>query len=308
MTNNITLPPTGSSGTASPVVETIDTTGSGGPQRQSITIADRAGSADDVIGPINDAAAASDTAPSSLNGRLQRVAQNITSMSAALGTAISAMQTAVVTAVTAGTSTLGTAIAATTAAVTATGTQLTSLLAKFPAALTSAGALKVGGVLVTPSSVLSRPANTTAYAANELVASSTSAGSVVTPSFAALAAAGGSGTLRRAKLLTNATTGLNNVAFHIDLWSSAPTFTNGDGGAYAPASGSASWLGSMTVTGMTQLGDGAVGAAVSDVGSDISFVLASTPNIFWSLECISSGGFTPLSGQQFTFIPEILQN
>jgi hypothetical protein len=40
-------------------------------------------------------------------------------------------------------------------------------------------------LVTAPSSTLTRPANTTAYAQNELIASSTTAGSVVVPSIAA---------------------------------------------------------------------------------------------------------------------------
>jgi hypothetical protein len=284
MADNITLPPTGTSGTASPNVESIDITGavppaSSGPQRQVVTIGDRAGSTNDVIGPINDTAAASDTAPSSLNGRLQRIAQNITSMISTLGTDITTVVTAI-----------------------------TTLTALFPTSLTKAGALRVGGTLATPSSVLTRPANTTAYAQNELIANSVTAGSVVVPSFQAIAAAGGSGAIKRARLITNASSGLGSISFHVDFWSAAPTFANGDGGAYAPATGNASWLGSMTFSGLTQFGDGASGAAIPNVSTDISFVLASSTNIFWSLQCTSATGFTPISGETFTLIPEILQD
>jgi hypothetical protein len=260
MANNVIIPPTGTSGTPNPTVETIDTTGSGGPQRQVVTVGDRAGSGNDIIGPINDTAPASDTASASLNGRLQRVAQ-----------------------------------------------RLTSLLGLLPSALTASGGLHIGGKTANPTSVLTRPANTTAYQQDQLVASSTTAGSVVVPSFQATPAAGGGGALRRARLETNATSGMGSVAFQIDLWSAAPTFTNGDGGNYVVATGSASWLGSMTFSGLTQAGDGAYGVAVPDTGSDISFSLTGQ-NIFWTLNCINAAGFTPISGQTFTLTPEIFQD
>src|SRR5689334_16925532 len=89
MANNVTIPATGS-GSATPVVETIDTTGAGGPQRQIVTIGDRSGSAVDSIGSLTETAPANDTASSGLNGRLQRVAQRLTSLITLLPAALGA--------------------------------------------------------------------------------------------------------------------------------------------------------------------------------------------------------------------------
>lgn len=80
MSNNTTLPGTGE------VVEDIDI--GAGVKRQIISISDRAGNAVDSIGGLTETAPASDTASSGLNGRLQRIAQNIATLIAALtGTA-----------------------------------------------------------------------------------------------------------------------------------------------------------------------------------------------------------------------------
>lgn len=79
MANNVIIPATGS-GSATPTVETIDTTGVGGPQRQSITVSDRAGGNVDSIGGLTETAPSTDTASSGLNGRLQRIAQRLTTL------------------------------------------------------------------------------------------------------------------------------------------------------------------------------------------------------------------------------------
>lgn len=71
MAANITLPGTGA------VVETVDLSGV---ERQSVTISDRAGNSVDSIGGLTETAPASDTASSGLNGRLQRLAQRVTSL------------------------------------------------------------------------------------------------------------------------------------------------------------------------------------------------------------------------------------
>jgi hypothetical protein len=81
MASNVTLPGTGS------VIETIDISGV---ERQVVTIGDRAGGSVDSIGGLTETAPASDTASSGLNGRLQRVAQRITSLIALLPTSLGA--------------------------------------------------------------------------------------------------------------------------------------------------------------------------------------------------------------------------
>lgn len=87
MADDVTLPGTGS------IVESKDTFATSGvhEQRQVITIAPRDLSAADSIGTLTESAPASDTASSGLNGRLQRIAQRLTTL---IGTALSAVLTA----------------------------------------------------------------------------------------------------------------------------------------------------------------------------------------------------------------------
>lgn len=258
---NVTLPAIGA-GTATPLIETMDISGTGaGPQRQVVTISDRAGATTDSIGSLTETAPASDTASAGLNGRLQRLAQ-----------------------------------------------RLSSLIALLPTALSPAGNLVVGSKIASPTSVLTRPANTTAYTTGNLLASNTTAGSVVVPSFTAAGGAAGSGSLLSFRLLSNKTSGMGGVSFAVEFWSAAPTFTNGDGGAYAVATGGAGWLGSATVANMVQVGDGAHGVAVPDTVAAIDFALASGTSIFWTLQVTSSAGFTPASGQTFSLQPLVQQN
>lgn len=76
MTDNTTLPGTGD------VVEDLDTFAVSGvhAKRQVMSIAPRDLSAADSIGGLTEAAPATDTASSGLNGRLQRVAQRLTTL------------------------------------------------------------------------------------------------------------------------------------------------------------------------------------------------------------------------------------
>jgi len=167
----------------------------------------------------------------------------------------------------------------------------------------------IGYSLVNPTSVLTRPANTTAYATtgNILIASSTTAGSVVVPSISTAARiATGSFMMRRCRLLTNKTSGWNGAVFEINFWSTAPTYTNGDAGVYAVATGAAGWLGASFVT-ITQYADGAIGVGVPENGGEIGVDLASGTSMFWDITIVSGAALTPASGQTFTLIPELYQ-
>jgi hypothetical protein len=157
-----------------------------------------------------------------------------------------------------------------------------------------------GGAITNPTSTLTRPANTTAYAANRLIASSTTAGSVVVPSFTIVT---GAAILPRLRLRTNATSGWNGINLSINLWGAAPTYTNGDGGAYAVATGSASWLANFLFS-LIQFGDGAVGAAQLTGANEIALKLASGTLAFWDVQILSAA--TPISGQTFLLTPEVL--
>lgn len=161
---------------------------------------------------------------------------------------------------------------------------------------------------LTSASTLTRPANTTAYAAGQLVASSTTAGSIVVPSLAVALNNAGSGVVRRLRLRASQTSGLGAAnSFGVDLWTAAPTFTNGDGGAYVVATGSASWLGTFTFGSMVQAGDGAYGAAAPDVGQELWFVCgAGSSNLYWSL--FTNGPFPPTSVETFVLTAELAQD
>ena len=156
-----------------------------------------------------------------------------------------------------------------------------------------------------PSSVLTRPNNTTAYAQNDLIASSTTAGSIVVPSFGVPVSQAQAVFLRRARLLTNKGSGMTSFQGHVDLWSAAPTFPNGDNGAYGLTTGAAGWLGDITFGVMSQGSDGAYAAGKPDSGTDIGVAIAPGDLIYWSLKEVDATGFTPAANQTFTLIPEL---
>lgn len=156
------------------------------------------------------------------------------------------------------------------------------------------------GTLTNPSSSITRPANTTAYAQNNLVASSVTAGSVVVPSFSA---ASSGGAIPRVRLSTNKTSGWDAAVIRVRLWSAAPTYTNGDGGAYAVATGGAGLLAVFDVT-LAQFGDGAAGIAAPNNGT-AAWVKISGAAVFWDLQYTSAAALTPASGQTFTLTAEL---
>lgn len=167
----------------------------------------------------------------------------------------------------------------------------------------------VVGVMDNPASTLTRPADTTAYAAGDSIASSTTAGSVVVPSVTVARVAAGSLMVRRVRLSTNKASGWGAVVLRVTFWAAAPTYAVGDNAAYAAASvstGGAGYLGQCDVT-LTQWGDAASGIGVPAVGSEIGLKLASGQVIYWDLQVVS-GTPTPASGQTFSLIPECYQN
>lgn len=156
-------------------------------------------------------------------------------------------------------------------------------------------------MLQTVKSTLTRPANTTAYAQNDLIADNTTAGNIVVPS---LTIPRNGMFLRRIRLHTDKTSGMGSFEGFIEFWTSAPTFTNGDNGAYAVATGAANWIGAVTTDAMTQVADGAyVAAAAPTAGTEM---LLRSGALYWTLKENDSTGFTPASGQTFTLHAELI--
>src|SRR5262249_40104921 len=120
-----------------------------------------------------------------------------------------------------------------------------------------------------------RPNDTTAYAAGDLVANSTAAGSVVPLriDLGNVAAVGhGMTRITRARL-TKSGTSPTNASFRIHLYETAPTAQNGDNGAWS-TDRAASWLGSIDVTSMLAFTDGCTGVGSATPGSEMFLRLA----------------------------------
>ena len=164
---------------------------------------------------------------------------------------------------------------------------------------------QVGGeAVVAAASQFTRPADTTAYAAGDLVANSTTAGSVTPLSFTVSRVAGGTGLIRRARLKKSGTS-TTNAQFRLHLYASAPTIANGDNGAWS-TSGAATYLGAMDVTVDKAFTDGAAGQGVPSMGSEIVFDLSSGTTLRGLLE--ARAAYTPGNAETFDCSLEVLQN
>lgn len=166
--------------------------------------------------------------------------------------------------------------------------------------------------LIQVSSTLTRPNDTTAYSIGDLVANNTVAGSVVVPSLAlpvGIDADAEYVNIDHATLYSNLTTGAAAAQFHIDLWSVAPTFTNGDNGAFAVATGAASWIGHLTSTvdAAGQMGDGfALVATPGEASTDnystnpVMWARKRGDVLYWSLKLLTT--LTPIANETFTLM------
>jgi len=143
-----------------------------------------------------------------------------------------------------------------------------------------------------------RPADTTAYAAGDLVANSTTAGSVVAMSFANAARAAGKGGKIVGARLAKSGTGLTNASFRLHLFTSVPgTITNGDNSALS-TSGVADYIGALDVVVDRAFTDGAFGRSGAPLSGNFLEYVGATTTLYGLLE--ARGAYTPASGEVFT--------
>ena len=180
------------------------------------------------------------------------------------------------------------------------GSTNTLLAAPTPAGENHIG--EVGGKIVrAAASQMTRPADVTAYASGDLVANSTTAGSVTPLSFTVARVAAGSGMIRRLRIKTSSTS-ITNAQFRLHLYTTSPTVTNGDNGVWLSA-GSANYIGSMDVTLDKAFSDGAAGLSAV---TEINFALASGQLVYGLLE--ARAAYTPTSAGTFDVALEVIQN
>lgn len=150
------------------------------------------------------------------------------------------------------------------------------------------------------SGTFTRPADTTTYAAGDLVANSTTAGSVV-PCEIVAGVSGQTVMLRRLIFRKSGTT-TTNAVFRVHLFTAAPTVANGDNEALSISTGAASYVGSFSVGSVRGFGDGVVGIGMADVGADVAAVLGSAGKLYALVEVLA--GYVPGNAEVFTLTME----
>lgn len=145
-----------------------------------------------------------------------------------------------------------------------------------------------------------RPNDTTAYASGDLVANSTTAGSVVPLTIAmGNKSAHGFTRITRARLYKTGTSA-TNANFRIHIYETTPTPANGDNGAWSTDQ-AAHWLGNIDVTSMLAFTDGCAGTGSASAGSEM-YLRTSGDSLFCLLE--AKAAYTPAANEVFTLVLE----
>lgn len=269
-------------------------------------------------GIITETAPATDTASSGQNGRLQRIAQRLTSLIALFPTALGSTAAASSLAVTQSTEDVArqgivteTAPATDTASSGQNGRlqriaqRLTSLIAQVPATLgqkamsaslavviaSDQSAVPTSNFATTVSVTVTRPANTTAYTASQVWSTSTTAptvgGNVVT---GAGRASGGSGLITDLVITNSA-----NAALQGELWIFDTTVTAvNDGAAWALADADVLKLvGVVPFLTTVQPSNGACWIPALGMG----FTCSGSANLIFLIKLTAA--YTPISGEVF---------
>lgn len=158
-------------------------------------------------------------------------------------------------------------------------------------------------MIFSPFSSFTRPADTTAYAQNDIVANSTTAASI-TPMKFGLNGSGKAGIIRSARLYKSDKT-VTNGTFTAFLFTADPgTPTNGDNGAFGVAS-AAAFLGSFAIDLTTgALAGGTTGAAKNSAALAIPFFLPALNDKLYAL-LRADAAYTPASAEVFKLTLDI---
>lgn len=157
-----------------------------------------------------------------------------------------------------------------------------------------------------------RPADLTTYAAfasgtGDLLANSTTAGSVVVQTYTGAArTAAGSFQIRRARIRKSTTT-LTNAVFRVHYFSEAPTVTTaGDNSTFSNVvNTNDTYLGSIDVTIDRVFTSGSVGIGIPTAGNEINVDLASGTAIYSLTEVLAA--YAPGSAETFDMSIEVVQ-
>lgn len=146
-----------------------------------------------------------------------------------------------------------------------------------------------------------RPSDTTAYASGDLVANSTTAGSVVPMTFTMRPE--NRGTMIRRVRIKKSGTSVTSASFRLHIYRTASiTCANGDNGAWS-TDGVAGYVGSIDVTVDKAFTDGAQGVGAPSSGSEMNYDIGTCYGL---LE--ARGAYTPASAEVFTVELEMVKS
>lgn len=159
--------------------------------------------------------------------------------------------------------------------------------------------------ITSPSASFTRPADTTSYSVGDLVANSTTAGSVAPMSWKVNA---GPFTIKRARILASTTT-VSNFNMRLHLYSASPVAANGDNAAYSTTL-AANYLGYISCDGSATPGgkfsDGAVAIGAAAAGAEINVKVSPNGTIYGLLEALAAYG--PGSAEVFTVTLDLIEH
>lgn len=145
-----------------------------------------------------------------------------------------------------------------------------------------------------------RPADTVAYASGDLVANSTTAGSVIPMTFVIRPENRGS-MIRRARIKKNGTS-IANASFRLHIYETVGiTCANGDNGVWS-TNNMINYVGSIDITVDKAFTDGAQGVGAPSAGSEMNYDIG---NCFGLLE--ARNAYTPSSAEVFTVELEMVR-
>jgi hypothetical protein len=163
--------------------------------------------------------------------------------------------------------------------------------------------VSAGRVVVVTAPTMVRPADTIQYSTGDLVANSTTAGSVVPLEFDV---GGGSGMVRKIRIRTNRTSGgTTSAVFRVFLFRTAPTVAGGDNAAFNPAN-AANFIDAMDVVINEQFSDGAANSSNGAAG-EINYSLPDGSTKLFGL-VRAGAGYTPASAEQISVALEVLKD
>ena len=154
------------------------------------------------------------------------------------------------------------------------------------------------------SASFTRPNDTTAYASGDLVANSTTAGSVVPLSFALGGnSMPGATRITRARLRKSGTTA-TNASFRAHLYAASPIVANGDNGAWSTDQ-AANYLGAIDIASMKAFTDGCCDVGAAPAGAEMLVRLPAGATLYALLE--ARAAYTPAANEAFTLTLESLE-